>query len=114
MTLDPQEKPLAPEVEKIRKKMLYLLIASSVIMVIALMVILIAIIYKINQTTLELEQTSVTSSTISVPTNATILNSSLSGNQIMLILRLPKGKRIIKIYKLNGQLISQLCLKGIN
>lgn len=106
-----EEEPLDPQIEAVRKKMLRLLMVSSGIMVIGLMAVLAAIVYKINQSTSALEPAPVAEGTISMPNDAQILTSSLSRDRIMLTLRLSDGRRVIRIHKLDGALVSQLELK---
>ena len=111
MAAELEDEPLDPQIEAIRKRMMRLLMVSSGIMVIGLMAVLAAIVYKINQSTSALEPAPVAEGQILMPSKAEIIASSLSRDRIMLTLKLADGSRIIRIHKLNGELVSELTLK---
>ena len=113
MAAEIEEEPLDPQIENIRRKMMRLLMVSSGIMVIGLMAVLAAIVYKINQSTSALDPAPVAEGTIAMPSNTNIISSSLSRDRIMLTLKLSDGSRIIRIHKLNGELVSELKLEEI-
>ena len=104
MTTHVEEEPLDPKVEAIRKKMVRLLLVSGAIMMIGLMTVLIAIVYKLNATSAPVvaEEGSIT-----VPVGSEILSTAISDGRIMLTVRTSDGKNNILIYNEAGNLISK-------
>lgn len=108
--LDGEEKPLDPAMERVRRKMIRLLAVSIGIMVIGLMAVLAAIVYKINQPIPE----AATSAHVEVPgqplgaalagesitldPGTRILSHNLSDNTLSLETRLADGTRQILVY----------------
>jgi len=93
-----EEKPLDPEVENIRRRMMRLLFISFGSMLIGLMAVFGAIVYKINTAD---DDAAVQSSTqqqipgeiakgsLSLPKGTQIITSNLSGSQILLTVKYP-------------------------
>ncbi len=85
------EKPLDPTLEKVRRKMIRLLLVSIGIMVAGLMAVLIAIVYKANQSTqvaIPATENSVPSATpvqatVNLPSGFKVTSTALSGNRIL-------------------------------
>ncbi len=105
------EKPLDPKVEKIRRKMVRLLVVSIGIMMIGLIAVLVAIFYKINQSGKNEESdftrrivvdndTLSTENTILLPKGARHIASSLDGDRILLTIELAGGKRQLLVYNM--------------
>ena len=111
MAAELNEEPLDPQVEMIRRRMMRLLMVSSGIMVIGLMAVLAAIVYKINEDTSALDPAPVAEGVIEMPAGSDVISSSLSRDQIMLTLKLADGSQVIRIHKLNGALVSELKLQ---
>lgn len=108
MTTHVEDEPLDPKVEAIRKKMVRLLLVSGAIMMIGLMTVLIAIVYKLNQSSAPaMAQTGA----ISVPSGSKIVSTALGDGKIMLTVRDASGKNNILIFDESGNLISQLAVK---
>ena len=107
---DGEEQPLDPAMERVRRKMIRLLAVSIGIMVIGLMAVLAAIVYKINQ---PVEDVAVAPGTvptaqplgaalagesITLDPGTRILSHNLSDNTLSLETRLANGTRQILIY----------------
>ncbi len=102
-----QDEPLDPKVEAIRRKMVRLLMVSGAIMMIGLMTVLIAIVYKLNAT----EATApAATGQLSLPAGSQILSTSLSDDRIAITVKLSSGNRVIYIHGLDGRRISQLSI----
>lgn len=107
MTTHVEDEPLDPKVEAIRKKMVRLLLVSGAIMMIGLMTVLIAIVYKLNQSsTPAIAQTG----SISVPIGSEIVSTAIGDGKIMLTVRGTDGNNSVLIYDEAGNLLSQLAV----
>lgn len=114
---DPQaELPLDPTLEKVRRKMVRLLAVSIGVMVIGLMAVLIAVVYKINKAPdtipatdlrsdipgqelqVEIEVPKMVESQLQLPEGARLLSHSLSGDRLSLETLLPDGVTEILVY----------------
>lgn len=108
--LDAEEVPLDPTMERVRRKMIRLLAVSIGVMVIGLMAVLAAIVYKINQPVQEVA-TAVRSEVPGQPLGAAlageaitldpgtrILSHNLSANTLSLETRLGDGTRQVLLY----------------
>ena len=80
----PDEAPLDPATERVRRKMVRLLAVSIGIMFIGLMAVLFAIVYRMNDTSALPDGASVV---LAVPEGAEVLESDLDGDRIALRLR---------------------------
>ncbi len=107
MTTHVEDEPLDPKVEAIRKKMVRLLLVSGAIMMIGLMTVLIAIVYKLNQSS---APTITQTGTISIPSRSKIVSTAVGDGKIMLTVRDTNGKINILIFDEAGNLISQLAV----
>ena len=108
MTIDEAEddKPLDPKVEAIRRKMVRLLMVSGGIMMIGLMTVLAAIVYKVN--TSVSKSVVQDESTISVPADAKIISTAMGDGRVMLTLQTRDGSRELRIFDRNGNLLNTL------
>ncbi|MFD0915287.1 DUF6476 family protein [Pseudahrensia aquimaris] len=120
MTDLPQEdEPLDPKVEAIRRKMVRLLAVSGGIMMIGLMTVLAAIVYRVNRADPDEAAAAAASvnaplppqSAIALPAGSEILHTAFEGNRIMLTVREASGSRTILIYEANGGLLSRIDLR---
>ncbi|MCU0790424.1 MAG: fimbrial protein [Nitratireductor sp.] len=115
-----EEKPLDPATEKVRRKMVRLLVVSIGIMMIGLMAVLGAVVYKIGNPSpgpQVLEAGSPvpvepgTEASIDLPQGAEVISSSLDGDNVMLQLRLADGKRQLVVHSLSrNRIIARLSL----
>jgi hypothetical protein len=108
--LDGEEQPLDPAMERVRRKMIRLLAVSIGIMVIGLMAVLAAIVYKINQPVREVAApirsqipgqplgAALTGESITLDAGTRILSHNLSDNTLSLETRLADGTRQILVY----------------
>lgn len=112
-----EEAPLDPTMERVRRKMIRLLAVSIGVMLIGLMAVLVAVVYKINrapdipveETPAEIsDQTAIVpekpeplpliESQIEIVPGTRLLSQSLSGNQVSLETLLPDGGTEILVY----------------
>ena len=114
--LDAEEQPLDPTMERVRRKMIRLLAVSIGIMVIGLMAVLAAIVYKINQPVPEAAavgagavrqeipgqplDAAMAGESITLDPGTRILSHNLSDNTLLLETRRADGTRQILIYDL--------------
>ncbi|WP_208436216.1 hypothetical protein [Bartonella phoceensis] len=119
----PQDPPLGPAVERVRKKLIRLMIISIAITLILMLAVLFGIIYKIIATGPAPKQTDlffshdtnqeVVHHTISLPKNTQILSQSLSERNIVLKILTPDGQTKFMIYNYHtGALISVLSVEA--
>jgi hypothetical protein len=89
---DKGEQPLDPVLERVRRKMIRLQIISAAVMLVALMAVLIAIVYKVNRPAEAIKTQAVEQA---VPTSgATIAKAAL-----------PEGFKVSSIQLANGQIL---------
>ncbi|MEZ5801134.1 MAG: fimbrial protein [Nitratireductor sp.] len=112
-TMD-EEKPLDPATERVRKKMVRLLAVSIGVMMIGLMAMLGAVVYKING---KPDESVVAASgakvpiepgfegRIDLPEGAEIVSASLDGTNILLTIRLAGAGSQLLVYSLSGDRI---------
>ena len=103
------DKPLDPAMERVRRKMIRLLAVAIGTMLIGLMAVLGAIVYKFNskpsapaaqnlaETTIPQSLVEVSGS-VALPVGAQINSTSLSGNRILFDVSLPDGTRELLIW----------------
>ena len=108
--LDAEEQPLDPAMERVRRKMIRLLAVSIGIMVVGLMAVLAAIVYKINQPVPEVAVAvhqrvpgepmgeALAGESITLDPGTRILSHNLSNNSLSLETRLADGTRQILVY----------------
>lgn len=108
--LDGEEQPLDPAMERVRRKMIRLLAVSIGIMVIGLMAVLTAIVYKINQPVEDVASApsvatpsqplsaALAGESITLDPGTRILSHNLSDNTLSLETRLANGTRQILVY----------------
>ncbi|MCG6858367.1 MAG: hypothetical protein LJE67_09900 [Salaquimonas sp.] len=110
---DDEEKPLAPEVERLRRKMVRLLVISIGIMMVGLMAVLGAIVYKISARSEAAREKSAIGANspgvpvepgfagrIDLPEGSTIVSTSLDGGNILLHVRIPGQGEKLLVYSL--------------
>lgn len=110
---DEQEAPLDPAMVRVRKKMVRLLVVSMSVMMIGLLSVFGAIVYKIGSNGKDDEAVSATGSKIGpgiessleLPAGAKIKSMSLDGLNVLLHVELPDGTRQLVVYGINDQRI---------
>lgn len=116
-----EEKPLDPATERVRRKMVRLLLVSIGIMMIGLMAVLGAVVYKIGNTPSDGSAEAVnsgvpvepgTEGTVDLPQGAEVISAALDGDNVMLQLRLADGGRQLVIHSLSrNRIIARLALE---
>lgn len=107
MTHSDDDEPLDPAVEAIRVKMVRLLMVSGGIMMLGLMAVLAAIVYKITSSQPSGDVVPVASqATISLPAGHAVRATSVTRDGMFLTVELANGSTEIRRYNLKGQLIS--------
>jgi hypothetical protein len=111
------EKPLDPAMERVRRKMVRLLVISIGVMMAGLMAVLYTLVHKISERPIKAVAPLVgevgfvaipgkeIDGTIALPTGAQINNQSLSGSRVLMDVTLTDGKRQTIIYDVIEQRI---------
>ena len=125
--IDEEEAPLDPVMERVRKKMIRLLVISMGTIFISLMVVVYTIVYKINTLPEDAEEEAFNSSQIqasfnvadfqetielNAPVGAELTSSQLEGNLLVLQFRLPNSQTEVRIVNLlSGEVVSTVSIK---
>ncbi len=125
--IDEEEAPLDPVMERVRKKMIRLLVISMGTIFISLMVVVYTIVYKINTLPEDPEEEATNSSQIqasfnvadfeetievNAPAGAGLTSSQLEGNLLVLQFRLPNSRTEVRIINLlSGEVVSTVSIK---
>jgi hypothetical protein len=102
---DEDEKPLDPAVEKVRRKLVRFVVVNLGILFLALMVVVLAVVYKSRTTEPAAgagfpASGEVVEAEIPLPAGARIVSQSLSENRIAIDVELAGGARAILLYDL--------------
>lgn len=119
---DEQEAPLDPAFEKVRRKMVRLLIVSASVIVLGLMAVVYSIVYRVNripQPTTPVATAPVTQDvvpaaqqSITLPAGFTVTSTTISGNRVLLFGTGADGKQLIVIHDIGtGKTVTQIDLK---
>ena len=119
---DQEEKPLDPALESVRRKMIRLQIISAAVMVVSLMAVFGAVVYKAMRAPAK-EPTAVTSAgvpsdapvsvTATLPSGFVIQSSSLSGGQIMFFGATADGIKKSLIFDIkSGRIVADVTVSG--
>jgi hypothetical protein len=114
------EKPLDPATERLRQKMMRLLVISIGIMMVGLMAVLGAIVYKVGSGP---EPVAVQSGSagvpvesgfegrIDLPSGATVLSTAIDGDRILLQVQLADGRQELQVYSIaDGRNIARIAV----
>jgi hypothetical protein len=94
-----EEKPLDPAIEAVRKRLARLMVVSVGIMMVGLLAVLGAIVYKASGPS----QIAMANGTLAIPAGMTVIDQSLDGERIALRLKSADGTETIMLYSLvNG------------
>ena len=119
---DEKEAPLDPAFEKVRKKMVRLLIISSSVIILGLMAVVYSIVYRVNripqpatpaatESTAELAAPPARQS-IALPTGFVVESTSMSGNRILLVGAGSDGAKRIIVHDIGtGKTLTEIELK---
>ena len=118
MTYDnPEEQPLDPVMERVRKKMIRLMVISIGVMMIGLLAVLFAIIYKFNSRSDTASDTtgqvpgSVAEINLGLPADTQVVSTTMQGNRIVVDIKSGSGKRqLIILDSQSGKLVSKINL----
>ena len=115
--------PLDPAVERVRRKIVRLLAISTGIMLIGFMAVILALVYKFTQMGTSgpsttnpnaisaIDTKSFRSGNIVLPAGANIVESSMSGNHILLRIKFSDNSKQLWIYSLNSsQIVGKLTI----
>ena len=104
--------PLDPEIEAIRKRMIRLLVISSSIMILGLLAVFFAILYKVNE---PFNSSVITENvgTLQLPEGSQIINTALDGENILFTVKSKDGKHYVLVYEGN-KLQKQYLIEGIS
>ena len=109
---DEQEKPLDPAVERVRRKLVRFVAINLGLLFLALMAVVVAIVYRANR--IEAPQPQAVSElpapadgmpaegTIQLPAGARVVDHSISGSRISLLVTLQGGRQAILVYDAAG------------
>ena len=105
MTQHDDDEPLDPKVEAIRQKMVRLLMVSGGIMMLGLMAVLLAIVYKINSDKAALPVIA-KENVLKVPAGSKVVSSSTSNDTVLVTLVQADGTTRIQLHANDGTLLS--------
>jgi hypothetical protein len=91
------EKPLDPAIEAVRKRLARLMVVSIGIMMVGLLAVLGAIVYKAYGTT---ASSTALNGTLAIPAGMTVIDQSLDGDRIALRLKSADGTDTIMLFSL--------------
>ncbi len=110
MTDIPEDEPLDPQVEAIRRKMVRLLAVSGGIMAVGLMTVLIAVVYRVNSGDAPAAESAKGSGepvAVTVPANATISAARADDTGMSMTLTLDNGATEIRRFDTAGRLVGR-------
>jgi len=101
-----EEKPLDPQVEKVRKKLVRFVAINLGLLFLALMVVIVALVYKARNVPpasplagdIQVPAGEPVSGDIVLPVGAKVVSQSLSGNRVSIDAELADGSRAIFVY----------------
>ena len=119
---DDDEKPLDPAMEKLRRRMVRLLIISSSVIIIGLMAVVFSIVYKINNSPTAAkpaptpdavsEVAPTAKQSITLPEDFVLQSSSIGGNRILISGTGPDGVKRLIVYDIGtGKQVTEIEIK---
>jgi hypothetical protein len=118
---DQEEKPLDPALENVRRKMVRLQIVSVAIMVVSLMAVFGAVVYKtmrpapkaVAATTAEVPSDAPVAATAALPQGFTVQSVALSGRQVLFYGATAAGQRQAIVFDYGiGRIVATISLAG--
>lgn len=97
---DLEEAPLDPAVERVRVKLARLLVGSIGVMVLGLLAVLFAILYKLG--TFGDPAGTRIDAIAEIPTGAQVVSSAVSDDTLAVTVRMPGGAQEIRLFRLPG------------
>ncbi|QND48008.1 hypothetical protein HB780_20380 [Rhizobium lusitanum] len=116
---DQEEKPLDPALESVRRKMVRLQIVSAAVMVVSLMAVFGAVVYKTMRAPAKpagaaasnIPSDAPVSVTAALPQGFTVQSTSLSGNQVLFYGTLASGQRQAVVFDYGiGRIVATISL----
>lgn len=117
---DEQEAPLDPAFEKVRRKMIRLLIISSSVIILGLMAVVFSIVYRVNKlppdaapaTTAQQDVAPPAQQSITLPEGFVVESTSLSGNRVLISGAGADGRKRLLIHDIGtGQRVTEIEIK---
>lgn len=119
----PEEKPLDPAMEAVRRKMVRLQLVSAIVMFVSLMAVLGAVVYKATRPKANAPVASSAgfvvpsdaplAATLALPTGFTVTSTSLSGGQVLFYGVLPNGQRKAIVFDIGvGRIVADIAITG--
>ena len=112
------DEPLDPATERVRRKMMRLMLVSISIMMVGLMAVLGAIVYKVSDgngdtenATSGGESSMVAESRLKIPVGATIVSTSLDGSKILIHLRRGTEESLLVFDLRNGNTVATVAIE---
>ena len=103
---DPADAPLDPATERLRRKMVRLLGVSIGVMLVGVMAVLIAVVYRASETEAVLEEGA--SVPIALPTAGEIVETALDGDRFLIRVAAPGGEMELFVVDRNsGAILSR-------
>lgn len=118
---DQEEKPLDPALESVRRKMIRLQIISAAVMVVSLMAVFGAVVYKTmrpaakpaGQATANIPSDAPVAVTALLPAGFTVQSTALSGNQVLFYGTLVSGQRQAVVFDYGiGRIVATISLSN--
>ncbi|AVA22615.1 hypothetical protein ACXHXG_10745 [Rhizobium sp. LEGMi198b] len=118
---DQEEKPLDPALENVRRKMVRLQIVSVAIMVVSLMAVFGAVVYKTmrpapkaaGQAASNIPADAPVAVSAALPQGFTVLSTALSGNQVLFYGTLASGQRQAVVFDYGiGRIVATISLSN--
>jgi hypothetical protein len=117
---DLEDKPLDPSVERVRRKLVRFVAINLGLLLVALMAVVAALVYKTGRSSPEPSVPSVArqegrmlAGDIAIPAGSRLLSHSLSGDRVALDVQLADGSRMLFLYDLaERRMIGQFAVKA--
>ena len=102
------EEPLDPKVEAVRRKLVRLLVVSGGIMALGFAALIIAVVYRLNAGDDIVVAGNVD---LVLPEGAEIVDTAIGSSRLAVTMRLPDGRREIRVFDTSGRLVVTYTLK---
>lgn len=115
---DEQEAPLDPAFEKVRRKMVRLLVISSSVIILGLMAVVFSIVYRVNRIPQPADPAATTPAavaarqSITLPAGFTVEDTSISGNRILIYGAGPDGRKRMVVHDIGtGNTVTEIDIR---
>ena len=116
-----EDEPLDPKVEAVRRKLVRLLAVSGGVMVLGFAAFIVAVVYRLNagEGSAPQDVRGVSAApgapgaavALDLPEGAEITGTAVSDHRIALTLRLPDGRRVIRVHDTGGRMVVEYVLQ---